>query len=119
MMNKPLLPDPEPIITETPGAPTGRIKYLLLNTCSKHVQVESDIGFKLNTQTKYILLTCDEANMFNVHIQFVAIFNISSYLCSIGTMLTSWPICIYVHYFLTCLYWAFFFVTIELMIWHI
>ena len=32
MMDKPLLPDPEPIITETPGAPTGMIKYWLLHS---------------------------------------------------------------------------------------
>ena len=48
MMDKPLLPDPEPIITETPGAPTGMIKYWHLS-CNKiltykHIQVGSNIG---------------------------------------------------------------------------
>ena len=63
MMDKPLLPDPEPIITETPGAPTGRIKYWLLNS-TKYLHVTNMYRYdQILASTLNKILTC------NKHIQ--------------------------------------------------
>ena len=71
MMDKPLLPDPEPIITETPGAPTGRIKYWLLNS-TKYLHVTNMYRYDVTNMYRYDQILASTLNKIltcNKHIQ--------------------------------------------------